>query len=239
MSFIWHFGDSYGRMDEGFSYSSKHFVHICADNIKYEYKPNSQGGISNEMIYANILKNLSLYKSDDIIFINWSFFQRASFWDSINKNVRSTNVLYNEMENIISDYKWEDTIIKNIIPMLDYYINNPIDYNMRLFHLINLTLSSLEKSGIKIYYIFADNSEYESDLLKCGSNLKFENGFAKWLKKNGLHKNQDLHYTYGIQIPLSDMILKRTINFTIKEKIIHLSINDFNKDLITKKENLL
>jgi hypothetical protein len=39
------------------------------------------------MIYANILKNLSLYKKDDIVFVNWSFFQRASFWDNTNKRL--------------------------------------------------------------------------------------------------------------------------------------------------------
>ena len=239
MSSIWHFGDSYGRMDEGFVYPSKHFVHLCANEIGFEYNPNSFGGISNEMIYANILKNLSLYKKDDIVFINWSFFQRASFWDSTNKKVRSTNVLYNEMDDIISDYRWEDSIIKNVVPLLDYYLNNPNDYNMRLFHLINLTLSFLQEMGVKIFYIFADTSEYESDLLTCGVNINFDKGFAKWLKENGLHKNQDLHYTYGIQPALSDMILNKTNKLTITNHIISLTINDFNKNLILKKENLL
>lgn len=239
MSCIWHFGDSYGRMDEGFVYPSKHFVHLCADEIGYDYKPNSFGGISNEMIYSNILKELVSYKPNDIIFINWSFFQRASFWDNVNKKVRSTNVLYNEMEDIISDYKWEDSIIKNVVPMLDYYLNNSTDYNMRLFSLINFTLSYLEKIGVSIFYIFADTSEYESDLLNCGVNIKFENGFAKWLKINGLHKNQDLHYTYGIQSALSKLILSSTNNFKTYEHIVYPNINNFDRTLITKKENLL
>lgn len=239
MSSIWHFGDSYGRMDEGVVYPSKHFVHICADLIGYEYIPNSYGGISNEMIYFNILKELPKYKRNDIVFINWSFFQRASFWDDVNKKIRSTNVLYNEMEDIISDYKWEDSIIKNIVPMLDYYISNHKDYNMRLFSLINLNLSYLEELGVKIFYIFADKSEYESDLLKCGVNIKFDKGFAKWLKENGLHKNQDLHYTYGIQSALAKMILDLTNRFRIHNSILYPTINDFDRSLVVKKENLL
>lgn len=239
MSSVWHFGDSYGRMDDGVLYPSKHFVHLISDKLKYDYLTFCSGGISNEMIFNKILEQSVNFKKNDIVFINWSFFVRGTFWDDTHKKIRSTNVMYSEMENIKMNPKWDDSIIIKVLPLLDYYLENHKDYNMRLFTLINNFLRLIEKNGIKIFYVFADYIDYIDNLLNVGCSLKFENGFAKWLKINDFHKEEDLHYTYGIQIALCDMFYRKTNEFNTSEKSLFLNIGDLDKNLIYKKTKLL
>jgi hypothetical protein len=73
MSTLFHFGDSYGVCTN----TSKHFIEICADTIGYKYSKNTNVGLSNEIIFNNIINSLYLYKTNDIIFVNFSFWVRG------------------------------------------------------------------------------------------------------------------------------------------------------------------
>lgn len=237
MRTLFHFGDSYGTIDTTIE-SNKHFCNHIADYLHMNYICYAFGGYSNEIVFNTILDNMNFFKKNDIIFINFSFFSRGCYYDEDRKKIKSTNYLYNEIRN---DRLFNNKLDKNLINLVEYYIENHIDYNFRLFKLINSTFNYLQKKGINIFYIFIENSDYSNNLLNFGTQINFENGFHKWLIKNNFHLNQDVHYTRGIQKMLSDVILRKTNNLepVVDTKYVEIKINDIDKSKIEKSSKII
>lgn len=237
MRTLFHFGDSYGTIDTTIE-SNKHFCNHIADCLQSHYICYAVGGYSNEIVFNTILDNMNFFKKNDIIFINFSFFSRGCYYDEDRKKIKSTNYLYNEIRN---DRLFNNKLDKNLINLVEYYIENHIDYNFRLFKLINSTFNYLQKKGINIFYIFIENSDYSNNLLNFGTQINFENGFHKWLIKNNFHLNQDVHYTRGIQKMLSDVILRKTNNLepAVDTKCVEIKINDIDKSKIEKSSKII
>jgi hypothetical protein len=230
MKKLFHFGDSYGTVK--YSGGNKHFCHHISDSIEYEYvSAFTNGGASNEIIFRKILEQLHNYKEGDIIFINFSFLSRGCFLNKITNKIESTNALYNEIydHEIYNKKKYSRVLEENegVLSLVDYYIKNPIDYNFRLFKLINPLFEYLISKKISIFYIFIEESSYTDTLLNCGTNIKFEDGFGNWLIKNNFHNNEDIHYSIGIQPMLADVILRKTDNLNQNcESKIQIPIED-------------
>jgi hypothetical protein len=230
MKKLFHFGDSYGTVK--YYGDNKHFCHHIADSIEYEYTAAfTVGGASNEIIFREILEQLHNYKEGDIIFINFSFLSRGCFLNKITNKIESTNALYNEIYDyeIYNKKKYSRVLEENegVLSLVDYYIKNPIDYNFRLFKLINPLFEYLISKKISIFYIFIEESSYTDTLLNCGTNIKFEDGFGNWLIKNNFHNNEDIHYSIGIQPMLADVILRKTDNLNQNcESKIQITIED-------------
>ncbi len=77
----------------------------------------------------------------------------------------------------------------------------------------------LVKRNIKIYYIFNENTEFSDDLLKNGFNIKFPTGFCNWLHQMDYHKEEDCHYTKGVQPNICDHIIEHYPDILIKTLI--------------------
>ena len=230
MKKLFHFGDSYGTVK--YYGDNKHFCHHIADSIEYKYIPAfTVGGASNEIIFRKILEQLHNYGEGDIIFVNFSFFSRGCFLNKVTNTIESTNVLFNELydNEIINKKKYSRVLEENegVLSLVDYYVKNPLDYNFRLFKLINPLFEYLISKKISIFYIFIDESSYSDTLLTYGTNIKFENGFSNWLIKNNFHNNEDVHYSIGIQPMLANVILRKTNNLNQKcESKIQITIED-------------
>lgn len=241
MNSMFHFGDSYGLCAKSINEPLKHFVEISADTIGYKYVKLVWPGMSNEMIFNSIISSLHLFKRNDIIFVNFSFWVRGCYWDENFDKIKSTNNLFNEIKNIkLQPEQLSSKKIQELQILIDYYLNMTEDYNRKLFTLINSIFVYLKKIGIKIYYIFVDDDTNWSNLLLTkGSNLKFENGFAKWLQKHSFHNEEESHYSAGIQNTLTDFILNNTNNFTNKSLIIEMNDDVLNKNLIIKDKKII
>jgi hypothetical protein len=230
MKKLFHFGDSYGTVK--YHGDNKHFCHHIADSIEYEYiTAFTVGGVSNEIIFRKILEQIQNYREGDIIFINFSFLSRGCFLNKVTNTIESTNVLFNEIydKKVFNKYKYSKILEENegVLSLVDYYIKNPIDYNFRLFKLINPLFEYLISKKISIFYIFIEESSYTDTLLNCGTNIKFEDGFGNWLIKNNFHNNEDVHYSIGIQPMLADVILRKTDNLNQNcESKIQITIKD-------------
>jgi len=240
MKTIHQFGDSYGVQlyTKNKEYRIKNFVELCCNKLNYNYINKAKGGISNEMILNILITSIKKFKNGDIIFINFSFFSRGCWYDDTYKKIKSTNVLYNEMYNI---KQFQLSKNEQVLNLVEYYLNNTKDYNMRIFTLINSILLYIKSIGVDIFYIFADDYDWVDDLLTIGTNIKFPNGLSRWLQRNNLHLEEEGHYTTGIQPILANTILNKTNNFT-NCKTIHIDINDidFNSPItITLKNKIL
>lgn len=228
MNTVYHFGDSYGVIPH-----SKTFVELAANQAGYNYCNKALGGLSNEMILNALLKNLNVILSGDIVFINFSFFSRGCWYDERVNRVRSTNELYND---VYSDRQYIEAKGKNIIALVDYYLHYTKDYNVRIFTLINSTLEYLSQKQVKIYYIFAENSEWVEALIKVGVDIKFNDGFCTWLQKNKFHSEEEGHYSRGIQPFLANLILSKTDQFREVNKSLFVDSHEINFKEITPKK---
>ena len=240
MKTLFHFGDSYGTV-KNYEHN-KHFCNHIADYLKMGYVSYAFGGLSNELIFTTILENLHNLKKNDKIFINFSFFSRGCFFDEDENKIKSTNTLFDEINNNKLYNSLTDIKLKrNVKDLVNYYIENPKDYNVRLFNLINLTFKYITEKNINIFFIFIENSDYSSNLLKYGTNLIFENGFGHWLLKNKFHLGEDVHYTNGIQKMLADVLLRKTNNLKedLKQNTIDISINDIDKTKIERSSKII
>jgi len=205
---VYHFGDSYGVV----FHNSKHFVKLISERLGYDYNPNSVGGSSNEMIFSELLKSVYRFESGDMLFFNFSFFIRGSYYDLDNKEIMSTN--YYVSENM-SNY---GKIIRGFIEMnrleymsgvLTYILNHNEDYNRKLFEKFNIIFELLTKKNVTIYYIFNENCDFSDDLLRYGNHIKFDNGFCNWLTEMGYHNEEDGHYTLGVQPNIMEHVLNK------------------------------
>lgn len=240
MSQLFHFGDSYSTVKLHIP-NNKHFCNIIADALNMEYLPFGIGGMSNEWVLTKILENLHRFKKGDIIFINFSFFERGVFYNKKLKKLEPTSPFYNDIYKFWSyEQAGHNHNIDEISPLVKYFVNNTEDYTRRIFNILNCVFNFINKLEVKIFYIFAGSTDYEDDLLKFGTNIKFEQGFSQWLIKNGFHKEQDVHYTLGIQPILADGIMRKTDNLKSNNtKKIEMSINDFDLNKIVKANKLI
>jgi hypothetical protein len=241
MKTIHQFGDSYGAplYCDGEDYKVKNFVELSANQLNYRYENQSFPGYSNEMILNKLIKHLDKIKEGDIVFINFSFFSRGSWYDTIDGKIKSTNKLYNDIYNV---KKYNENENNCIIDLVEYYVNNSIDYNMRIFKLINSILEHIKSKNVNIFYIHVDDSDWVDKLLNVGTNIKFPNGFANWLLKNEFHKEEENHYTKGLQPIFANLILNKTNNFTAEDNRICVDIGDIDFNVTLKnpiKTNLL
>lgn len=236
-----HFGDSYATVK--YYDDNKHFCHHIADSLGYSYCFNGLGGLSNELIFNRILSNLGSMVDGDILFINFSYLVRGCYYDRKNKEIKSTNTLYNEMykNKIFNQSKYKNQLIEDgIIDLLNYYLDNALDYNVRLFTLMDSMFKYLIEKGINIFYIFVEEFDWSNELLNYGINISFKDGFGNWLIKNNFHNEEDIHYTVGIQPMLADLILRKTNNLSIESiKKINIEINDVDFTKIQKPIKLL
>ena len=234
MKTIHQFGDSYGELlySKNKEYRIKNFVELSCDQLNYRYVNEARGASSNEMILNRILKYLHTINSGDIVFINFSFFARGCWYDDTYKKIKTTNILFDELYN---NKMYDKTKNKNVINLVEYYLNNTKDYNMRIFALFDSILKYLKSKNIEIFYIFVDDSDWIDDLLSIGTNIKFPNGFGKWLILNGLGLEQESHYTKGVQPILCKTILAKTKNFTNTNKNIYVDINDVDFNVENQK----
>lgn len=205
-----HFGDSYGIAKK-----SKHFVNLLADYFNVDYINYSISGFSNELIFQKMLEKANTFRKNDIIFINFSFFNRGCYWNTLNKNVESTNTLYSELDKEFQSEIWfnKTNEIEKVNFLLEYYLKYDEDYNRRIFKLINTFFETIViPNNIQIYYIFVDNSLYKNDLLTYGNNIDFSGGFANWLIQHNWHTEQDTHYKLNIQPAILDKVLAKIKN---------------------------
>ena len=195
------------------------------------------GGYSNEQILDTIIKNMHNIKKGDIVFVNFSFFVRGCWYDNKTKKVKATNQFYSEM---YSENFFKDITDDSILSLITYYLNNTSDYAHRLFTLINSLFEYLRLIGVNIFFIHIDDQNIADDLIKVGTNIKFKNGFGKWLMQYGLHNEEENHYTAGIQPALTYTILKKTNNMTsIDMQYIEITIDDINECNDTNTQKLL
>ena len=235
MNTIHHFGDSYGANLYDFNKKNKkkHFVEIIAEHLNYQYKTDCIGGLSNEQILNVMLMCLNEIKKGDIVFVNFSFFCRGCWYDETNKLVKSTNIFYNEIH--------QDKIFaraggdEKILGLLNYYLKDTEDYARRIFTLINTLFKYFIAIGVNIFYIYIDGDEFSNSLLSVGNNIKFKKGFGIWLKNNGFHKEEEGHYSEGIQSAIANAILNKTNNLgKVYNKPYEITIEDIDLNAIVK-----
>jgi hypothetical protein len=208
MNKIYHFGDSYGCVRT----ENKHFVQLMSEKLGYGYEWNCVGGSSNEMIFSKLLKNIYRFESGDMLFFNFSFFIRGSYYDMDNKEVMSTNQYVSE--NILNHGEITGGFFKidrleYMSGVLSYILDYNQDYNRKLFENFNILFELLTKKNITIYYIYNENSDFSDDLLKYGNHIKFDNGFCNWLTEMGYHNLEDGHYTLGVQPNIMEHVLNK------------------------------
>jgi hypothetical protein len=201
MNKLYHFGDSYG----GTPKYGKHYVELLSDKLNLTYKQYCIGGSSNELILTRFLKQIYNFKDGDVLFFNFSFFVRGTYYDKNRNEILSSNYFVNDT---LRNYRERDLVgLEYVMSVFDYHVNNLEDYNRKVFDKFDTIFELLVKKNIKIYYLFIENSEFSDDLLKHGTNIKFSVGFCKWLHNMGYHKEEDCHYTRGVQDNIYDHIV--------------------------------
>ena len=213
MNKIHHFGDSYGGVTaEG----SKHFVRLISEKLGYGYENNSVGGSSNEMIFSKLLKSIYRFEPGDMLFFNFSFFIRGSYYDMDNKEVMSTNRYVSEqsgseMYGKKNPVYLEMERLEYMSGVISYILDYNEDYNRKLFEKFNILFELLTKKNVTIYYIYNENCDFSDDLLKYGNHIRFSSGFCNWLTEMGYHNGEDCHYTFGVQPDIMEHVLTHII----------------------------
>lgn len=199
MNKIHHFGDSYG----GVMYPSIHFVELISEKLGYKYIWNCNGGSSNEMIFSKLLNKIYKFESNDILFLNFSFFIRGSYYDKDTKEIMSTNRFVSEHTEGNTYGKIQKQFYEKDMEfmsgVISYILEYNEDYNRKLFEKFDIIFKLLLEKKISVFYIFNENCNFSDDLLKYGTHIKFNDGFCNWLTKMGYHNQEDCHYTLGIQ----------------------------------------
>lgn len=194
MNTLHHFGDSFGITTK-----STHFVELIANKLKLNYINYSKNGLSNELILSKILENLNKIQSNDYVFINFSYFNRGSFFDIETNEIISTASIRNAKHFKMTD-------------IVEYYLKHDLDYNKRVFNLINLLFKNLAERNIKVFYIFIDDATYKNELISYGKNLEFTPSFHIFLDENAFHAQADGHYSDNIQPLLCELVFQKMID---------------------------
>jgi hypothetical protein len=192
MGTLYHFGDSYGTVGS----HDKHFVNLISermDNINYNNQVT--GGLSNEQILTKLLSCVMNIQKGDMLFFNFSFFVRGCYYDRELGELKSTNYYYND----ISKFRIINTEKDYIMDIVTYQLDYNEDYNRRVFNQFNTIFEQLHLMDIPIYYIFIVENEWSDTLLKYGNKISFPTDFYTWLDDNDYHRQEECHYTRGIQ----------------------------------------
>lgn len=234
MKNFWHFGDSFAFNDfskeiNGYKATEqiRNYGDIISSELNLKYRFHAQTGDSNELIFHDIILKNDDFKKGDIIFVNWSFFSRSIYIDFYKNNdddifhIKSTNewfdddrLRYTNSYDKINKYKEEYSFIMN------YILNYNFDLTFKLFNnIVAPFFQTLLKREIKIYNLFIHDSDklnYGSNIvdwkvesINMGNFIKFEPDYYIWLKNNNLLREQEGHYTEGIQQYLAEEIKKR------------------------------
>jgi hypothetical protein len=206
MNNIHHFGDSYASTGP----YDKHFVKILSEKNGYNYKmiDTIKPGSSNELMLNNLLYKIFEIEDGDILFFNFSFFVRGCYYDKEKKEIQSTNSYYCDGPNEYGHISKCDQYIRDVIT---YQIDCNEDYNRRLFHQFDTLFEQLYKRNIVVNYIFNEETPWCDELLKYGNKIKFDNGFVNWLYSKDYHKEEECHYTRGVQELIYDEIIKQMV----------------------------
>ena len=201
MNKLYHFGDSYGINEQ----HNKHYVELLSDKLNLTYENYSVGGYSNELILTRFMKEIYNFQDGDVLFFNFSYFVRGTYYDKNRNEILSSNYFVNDT---LRNYRERDLVgLEYVMSVFDYHVNNLEDYNRKVFDKFDTLFELLIKKNITIYYLFIENSEFSDDLLKNGFNIKFPTGFCNWLYQMDYHKEQDGHYTMGVQDNIYDHIV--------------------------------
>jgi hypothetical protein len=193
MNKLHHFGDSYATVP----HNIKHYVELLSDKLNLTYVPYGVGGYSNELILTKFMKEIYNFEDGDVLFFNFSFFVRGTYYDKNKKQILSSNYFVNDT---LKHYREEDIMgLEYVMGVFDYHLKYTEDYNRKIFDKFDTIFELLIKKNIKIYYLFIVNDEFSDDLLKYGLNIKFNPGFLSWLHQMDYHKEEDCHYTKGVQ----------------------------------------
>ena len=206
MKNVHHFGDSYASTGS----NDKHFVKILAEKNGYNYKMINtiKPGSSNELMLNNLLYKIFEIEDGDILFFNFSFFVRGCYYDKEKKEIQSTNSYYNDGPNENGRISKCDQYIRDVVT---YQLDCSEDYNRRLFHQFDALFEQLYKRNIVVNYIFNEETSWCNELLKYGNKIKFNNGFVNWLYSKDYHKEEECHYTRGVQELIYDEIIKQMV----------------------------
>lgn len=203
MKNLYHFGDSYGST----GFYDTHFVSLLSKKYGYNYVVNwNRDGASNELMLNNLLYKIFDIKDGDMLFFNFSFFVRGCYYDFEKREIKSTNTFYSDGPNENGRIFKCNQYIKDIIT---YQLDCNEDYNRRLFHQFDAIFEQLYKRNIVVNYIFNEETPWCDELLKYGNKIKFDNGFVKWLYSMDYHKEEECHYTRGVQELLCDEVSKQ------------------------------
>jgi hypothetical protein len=152
------------------------------------------------------MKEIYNFQDGDVLFFNFSYFVRGTYYDKNRKEILSSNYFVNDT---LRNYRERDLVgLEYVMSVFDYHVNNLEDYNRKVFDKFDTLFELLVKKNIKIYYLFIENSEFSDDLLNNGFNIKFPTGFCNWLYQMDYHKEQDGHYTKGVQGNIYDHIVE-------------------------------
>lgn len=201
MNKLYHFGDSYSNVKIG----SKHYVNLLSEKLNLEYNHFGVGGSSNELILNDFLGKIFEYRFGDVLFFNFSYFVRGTYYDKEKKKIMSSNYFVSDLSKQYRDFDLKG--LEYVMNVFDYQIKNMEDYNRKVFDKFDIVFELLINKGIKIYYQFIENSEFSDDLLKHGVNIKIDDGFYNWLCQMDYHKEEDGHYSKGVQSNILDYII--------------------------------
>jgi hypothetical protein len=214
MNSFYHFGDSFVVPEViGFK---------LARHFDCEYKQRNWGGITNEQILHMILDEYDKIKKNDIVLINFTFLIR---FYNLNENFKliSTNELYFEMDKYYSD-KYYTTYSKQQ-KHFDYYWDCSLEYNIKLFKIINRILNNLISRGVLVFCVpikkddlthmgkTYSSKEYSLDI---PNELEFEPSFFDWLKERDYLKGEIGHYSLGTEDIITEEYIHRMKNIINK-----------------------
>ena len=202
MNKLYHFGDSYSVVFE----NSKHYVKLLSEKLDLKYGHFGRGGSSNEQILTRFLSNIFEFKAKDVLFFNFSYFVRGTYYDKEKKEILSSNYFVNDISKRYRDFDLKG--LEYVMGVFDYHIKNIEDYNRKVFDKFDVVFETLNKRGVKIYYQFIENSEFSDDLLKYGTNIKIPGGFYNWLRQMDYHREEDGHYSKDVQNNILDYIIE-------------------------------
>jgi hypothetical protein len=208
---LYHFGDSF-TIALG---SDGSFGKIIADYYELEYFHLGNGGDSNDQILEKIMKEQYPIKKGDVVLINFSFLSRFLTVDENGNLVSSARYFDDSNKGFTGDQR---EYFNNDDTVLDYFLNNNYEYNIRLFSLINTFLSILVERGITVYSVMIRKEDLykgkkiykiEDYDLKLFNELIFEPTYFDWLVNKGWKNEEEGHYTKGIQEELAQEYIKR------------------------------
>jgi len=236
---LWHFGDSFGCWNgntNDIRSAKKGYSEYIADYYTLHLKHCAVGGYSNQQILNSILVNYNNIKKNDLVLINWSFFNRFTYLNKFNNPKSFNNILHNfNLNNYKIDEILENAKIDNL-KYLEYLLFNKSEFvteetiiEWKL--IINPILTNLIDIGCIVvnsfnnaFFIspqifpnknpsFYSQANIKNDLLTPpNTKIQWEIGgeYIHFLHENNFYGDgEDVHYKFGVQEELSKEWIKR------------------------------